>query len=467
MTVPRTLFDKIWDAHIIADEGDGFALLHVDRHVVLDMNGRSFPAMARRQLQVRNPELTFATADHSISTDPADPDLAGHQSLQVTELREGVTRHGIRLFDIGQPQHGIVHVITPEQGLVLPGMTVTVGDSHTCTYGALGALGWGVGQGAILHILATQTTRQRRPRTMRITIEGERPAGITAKDIILYLIGTLGVRAGNGFAVEFAGPAIRGMEIEERLTLCNMAVEMGARFGLIAPDDKAYAYLAGRPYAPRGEMWDRALAYWQTLPTDEGAAFDREVKVDAGGIAPQVTWGNSLDAVLPIDGMLPDPAAEPSSDRRADMERWYDYMGLAPDQPIAGQKLDWVFIGSCTNSRISDLRAAAAIVRGKNVALGITAWVVPGSAAVKAQAEAEGLDTVFRDAGFRWREPGCSMCLGMNGEVVPPGGRVISTSNRNFAGRQGPGSRTHVASPLVAAASALTGVITDPREMAA
>jgi 3-isopropylmalate/(R)-2-methylmalate dehydratase large subunit len=463
----RTMFAKIWDAHVVADEGDGFALLHVDRHIVVDLNGRSFPKLVERGLAVRNPELTFATPDHSVSTDPTTADRRRLADPTMRELREGTARNGIKLFDIGEPGHGIVHVTGPEMGLVLPGMTVTVGDSHTCTNGGLGALAWGVGQGEILHILATQTTRQKRPGAMRVRLEGRVPPGVVAKDLILYLVGQLGVAAGSGFAVEYAGSAIEALPVEGRLTLCNMSVEWGARFGFIAPDETTYAYLEGRPYAPRGAMWDRALAYWRSLPSDADAVFDRDVTLSVDEIAPQVTWGNSIDAVLPIDGRIPDPSAEPDFARRADMAQWLDYMDLQPGTPIEGVPIDRVFIGSCTNSRIGDLRAAARLVEGRRVAPGVTAWVVPGSVLVRAQAEAEGLDVIFERAGFQWRQPGCSMCLGFNGDIAARGERIVSTSNRNFAGRQGPGSRTHLGSPLLAAASAIAGHISDPRKLAA
>lgn len=464
---PKTLFDKLWDSHVVVDEGDGFALLHVDRQVIVDLNGAAFPTLDRRGLSVRNPELTFATADHTVETDPQELAKTPGGSRFVQELREGTARHGIHFFDGGAAGNGIVHVVAPEMGLVLPGMTVTVGDSHTCTNGALGALAWGVGQGEIVHILASQTTRQQRPRTMRIRLEGGPGPGIVAKDIILHLIGKLGVRAGQGYAVEYAGSTIAALPMEGRFTLCNMSVEFGARFGFIAPDETTYAYLRGRPYAPEGEMWARAEAYWRTLPSDPDAQFDREEMIDVSALSPQVTWGNSIDAVLSIEEDIPDPAAEPDPERRAEMLQWLDYMGLAPGRPIEGLPIDRVFIGSCTNSRISDLREAAAIVEGRHVAANVTAIVVPGSALVKRQAEAEGLDTIFKRAGFSWREPGCSMCLGFNGDIARPGERVVSTSNRNFPGRQGPGSRTHLASPLVAAASACTGVITDPRKLVA
>jgi 3-isopropylmalate/(R)-2-methylmalate dehydratase large subunit len=459
-----TLFEKIWRRHVVADEGDGFALIHVDRQIVVDANGRAFPNLAARGLTVRNPELTFATADHLVPTDPAHPDRFARRSVPMQELREGTARAGIRLFDIGEAGHGIVHVMAPEMGISQPGMTICVGDSHTCTNGALGALAWGVGQGEIVHILATQTTRQKKPKTMRIRLDGTLPSWASAKDLILYLIGQVGVGAGNGYAVEYAGEAIRALPMEGRFTVCNMSVEFGARYGMIAPDDVTFAYLEGRPYAPDGALWDAALADWRTLPSDDDAAFDVERVLDVSGLAPQITWGNSLDAVVPLDGIVPDPADEPDAARRAEMESWLAYMDLVPGRPIEGTQVNQVFIGSCTNSRISDLRAAAALVKGRKVASTTRAWAVPGSVNVKLEAEAEGLDAVFRAAGFEWREPGCSMCVGMNGDTLAPGQRSVSTNNRSFAGRQGPGSRTHVASPLVAAASALAGAISDPRK---
>jgi 3-isopropylmalate/(R)-2-methylmalate dehydratase large subunit len=467
MTAPQTLFDKIWDAHVVCDEGDGLFLLHVDRHIVVDMNGNAFATLEKRGIGVHSPELTFATIDHSIVTDPNDPDRHSLDSPVVRELRAGTAQHGVRLFDIDTPGHGIVHVVAPELGLVLPGMTVAVGDSHTCTNGALGALAWGVGQGEVAHILATQTTRLRKPRTLRITLNGQIEPGVTAKDVILALIGKLGARAGEGYAIEYCGPLIASLPMEARLTLCNMTVELGARFGLIAPDDVTYRYIANKPFTPRGPQWDAAMAYWRGLSTDVGATFDTEIVLDMSDLAPQITWGNSLDAVMAIDGRVPDPAAAQNTMTRLEMQQWLHYMGLTPGEPIAGQPVHRIFLGSCTNSRISDLRAAAALIEGRKVADGVVAWAVPGSANVRNQAEAEGLDNVFREAGFEWRTPGCSICAGLNGEIAQPGERVVATSNRNFAGRQGPGSRTHIAGPLVAAASACLGVIADPRTLAA
>ncbi|MGV3571889.1 MAG: 3-isopropylmalate dehydratase large subunit [Ramlibacter sp.] len=465
MSTDGTLFEKLWRRHVVADLGEGFALLHVDRHVVPDFNGNAFTRLARRGIGVRNPELTFATADHSVSTDPATPDPWQQKNPHVVALREDTRRFGVRLFDLGQPGHGIVHVVAPEMGIALPGLTVAIGDSHTCTHGALGALAWGVGQGELVHILATQTCVQHKPRTMRVNLAGRLPEGVTSKDLILFLIGRFGVAAGNGYAVEYAGEAVRALPMEARLTLCNMSVEWGARYGLIAPDETTFAWLEGRPYAPAGTRWEQAVADWRTLRSDDDARFDREETLDVSELAPQVTWGNSLDMVGAVTGQVPWLADEPDAARRANMETSMNYMGLEPGQPLAGLRLDRVFIGSCTNSRISDLRLAAAIVRGRKVAPRVRAWVVPGSELVRRQAEEEGLAKVFADAGFEWRSPGCSLCLGANGDTLAGGERAISTANRNFAGRQGPGSRTHIASPAVAAASALAGAIADPRDL--
>ncbi|MCJ0765887.1 3-isopropylmalate dehydratase large subunit [Variovorax terrae] len=464
MSAEPTLFDKVWRRHVVADLGEGFALLHVDRHVLQDFNGSAFTRLAARGLPVRNPELTFATPDHSVSTDPRDADPAQRANPHAVALRNDTRRFGVKLFDVGQLGHGIVHVIAPELGLALPGLTVAIGDSHTCTHGALGTLAWGVGQGELLHILATQTCVQRKPRTMRVTLDGPVPPGVGGKDLILHLIRTLGADAGNDYAVEYAGSAVQALPMEARFTLCNMSVEWGARYGMVAPDDTTFAWLAGRPYAPQGALWDAAVADWRGLASEPGARFDREVTLDVRRLAPQVTWGNSLDMGLSIGECVPDPQHEPDAARRASLEASLRYMGLAPGQRMAGLPVDRVFIGSCTNSRLSDLRAAAAVVRGRRVAPGVQAWVVPGSEQVRREAQAEGLDQVFIAAGFDWRTPGCSMCLGANGDTLGRGERALSTANRNFAGRQGPGSRTHITGPVLAAASACTGVITDPRD---
>jgi 3-isopropylmalate/(R)-2-methylmalate dehydratase large subunit len=462
---PKTLFEKVWDRHVVADLGEGFALLHVDRHIVPDFNGHALAGLAERGLTARRPDLTFATADHSVSTDPRRDDRSLQANTFVTALREGTKANGITLFDVGTIGSGIVHVITPELGIALPGLTVAIGDSHTTTNGALGALAWGVGQGEIVHILATQTCVQSKPKTMRVTIEGAYGAAASGKDIILALIRTFGVGAGVGYGVEYAGSAIRALPMEERFTLCNMSTEWGARYGMIAPDDITYSWLAGRRYAPSGAAWERARADWRTLPSDAGAVFDLERSLDVAALAPQVTWGNSLDAVIGIDERIPDPASEPDPGKRAAMEAALAYMALTPGDAIEGLPIDRVFIGSCTNSRLSDLRTAAQIVRGRHVSSGVVAWVVPGSEQVKRDAEREGLDDIFRAAGFDWRDPGCSMCLGANGDTIASGQRAVSTANRNFAGRQGPGSRTHIVSPAVAAASALAGGIADPRKL--
>jgi len=378
-------------------------------------------------------------------------------------LRSRAQANNIAFFDLGEDGQGIVHVIAPELGIVLPGTTLICGDSHTCTNGALGALAFGVGSSELTHALATQTLRQRRPRTMRLRFEGQPGPHVGPKDLILHAIGAFGAKAGTGYAVEFAGEAVRSMTIEQRLTLCNLSIEMGAKMGMIAPDDVTYEYLAGRRYASKGALFDRAVSAWRALPSDDDAIFDREETIDSAKVAPTVTWGTSPEHVMPVDGIIPDPEDEADEGVRTAWRAALDYMGLKSGQPIAGTKVDWVFIGSCTNSRLSDLRQAADLVRGGRVAPGVVAWVVPGSERVKREAEAEGLDRLFRAAGFAWREPGCSMCVAANGEQVPPGARAISTSNRNFVGRQGPGARTHLASPLMAAVAALRGVITDVR----
>jgi len=460
-----TLFDKLWSRHVVADYGDGFALLHVDRLIVPDLSSRSLNALRDRGLPLHNPELVFGCADHAISTDPGSNDPHGDTNPYIVNLREQARHFGLTFFEPREFGHGIMHVIAPELGITLPGLTICCSDSHTCTNGALGALAWGVGGGELSHILATQTSVQKKPRTMRIRLDGKLPPGTQGKDIVLRLIGEIGVAAGNGHAVEYSGEVIRALPMEGRFTICNMSVEFGARFGMIAPDDTAFEYLAGRHYAPRGAQWDAAVADWRALASDDEAGFDREVVVDFAGLAPQVTWGNSPEAVLPVDGRIPDPAKEPDATRRAGMEAALAYMGLKPNDPIAGTPIDWVFIGSCTNSRLADLRAAAAVVKGRKVAANVRAWAVPGSQSVKRAAEAEGLDKIFLAAGFEWREAGCSMCLGANGDIVPRGKRSVSTSNRNFVGRQGPGSRTHLASPVLAAASACAGAIADPRRM--
>ena len=462
--VAATLFDKIWDRHVVSDLGDDYALLHVSRHLMHDGGSSAFKALKEKGYPVRNPDLTFATFDHVISTLPGrtaetNPAL----TPRLYSMRVDAKAAGVRLFDLGEPGQGIVHVIGPELGLTLPGTLLVCGDSHTCTHGGMGALAFGIGSTEVVHVLATQTIVQRRPKRLRATFEGTRPPGVTPKDMILHLIGVIGAAGGTGYAVEYAGSAIRALDVEGRLTICNLSIELGAKCGMIAPDDTTFAHLAGRPYAPTGEAWDAAVADWRTLPSDPDAVFDREVAIDVGEIAPQITWGTSPEHVVGVDGRIPDPATAQDDDRRNALQAALDYMDLKAGAPIAGTPVDWVFIGSCTNSRISDLRAAAAVANGRKVAGSVRAWVVPGSENIKRQAEAEGLDQVFKTAGFEWREPGCSMCLAMNNETVPPGQRSVSTSNRNFVGRQGPGARTHLASPAMAAAAALAGHIVDVR----
>jgi len=464
---PRTLFDKLWDAHVVAEIAPGVSLLHVDRHLVHDLGGSgAFAEIDRRGLAVRDPAQVFAVPDHVVSSAPGRTGgNAEWSGKHIDGLRRGCRKWGIRFIDVNDAEQGIVHVIGPELGLTLPGVLLVCGDSHTCTHGALGALAWGIGASEMVHVLATQTIVQRRPRRMRVRVGGALGSGVEPKDLILAIIGRLGAGGGTGYAIEYAGPAIEAMAIEGRLTLCNLSIEMGARIGLVAPDERTFAYVAGRPYAPRGDDWEHALAQWRQLRSDDGAAFDREVSIDASSVAPQVTWGTSPQDVIAIDATVPDPAQAADPERRDAIASALAYMDLAPGAPIAGTRIDRVFIGSCTNSRYSDLERAAAVARGRQVAAHVEAWVVPGSQAVKRAAEAAGLDRIFRDAGFQWREPGCSLCVGANGEMVAPGRRCVSTSNRNFVGRQGPGARTHLASPAMAAAAAIAGTLVDVRTL--
>lgn len=463
----RTLFDKIWSRHRVLEREDGQTLLYVDRHLVHDGSAPAFDDLHRRKLKVRAPGRTFATPDHYVVTNSrevgaiSDPEKRG----MVEQLTANTAEMGIPMFGLKDPRQGIVHVIGPETGLSQPGMVIVCGDSHTATHGALGALAFGIGMTEVAHVLATQTLWQRKPRAMRISIDGRLPKSVTAKDVILSIIATIGTAGATGHVVEYAGSAIRGLTMEGRLTLCNMSIEAGARAGMVAPDDTTFSYLADRPFAPKGADWDHAMTRWRDLPSDDDAAFDSEVTLDGSAIAPMVSWGTSPQEAVPITGRIPDPADENDAARRAQIVRMLDYMGLTPGIPIDGIAVDRVFIGSCTNGRIEDIRAAAHIARGRKVAANVQAWVVPGSAAVKAQAEAEGLDRVFTAAGFDWRHAGCSMCLGTNGEIVAPGQRCASTSNRNFVGRQGPGARTHLMSPAMAAAAAIVGTLTDARKL--
>lgn len=467
MTDAKTLFDKIWDAHVIADLGGGMALLHVDRILVHDLSGaRALRMLEERGLGVRNPELCFAAPDHTVTTDPASAGLGAFHESCVLPLAKLAAATGIRHFGLGEAGFGILHVIGPEQGITLPGATLVCGDSHTCTHGGMGALAMGIGASELVHALATQTVLQRKPKRLRVTFDGTLPSWLSAKDMILHVIGREGTAAADGHAVEYAGAAVRALPVEGRLTLCNLSIEMGAKIGMVAPDDTTFDYLAGRPYAPSGDAWDAAVAYWRGLAGDDAASFDREVRVDVGALSPHITWGTSPEHVIAVDGRVPDPDAEPDAERRQALKAAQDYIGLAPGAPIEGTPIDWVFIGSCTNARLSDLQAAAAVLDGRKVAEGVRAWAVPGSEDVKRDAEALGLDRVFAAAGVEWRLPGCSLCVGANGETVPAGLRCVSTSNRNFVGRQGPGSRTHLASPAMAAAAAVTGAIADVRKLA-
>ncbi len=457
---PRTLVDKLWDAHVVARQDD-MDLLHVDRHLLHDLSGsRALSDIHARGLSVRNPELTFASADHTLSTEPGRTEESNPTSARMAvNLRDRARDHGVTYYGAGDPRQGIVHVIGPELGLTLPGLLLVCGDSHTSTHGALGCLAWGIGSSEVVHVLATQCVAQARPKTMRIRFDGTLAPGVTAKDLILHAIGQLGVGAGVGYAVEYAGPAIDALGIEARMTICNLSIEFGARMGLVAPDDTTFEYLKGRPFAPKGADWDRALADWRQLASEPDANFDAEHVIDAGTAAPQITWGTSPGQTMAIDDAIPDM---PDDDMAA---KALDYQGLTPGQTLLGTPIDWVFIGSCTNARFSDLEAAAEIAKGRRVADHVTARVVPGSMQVKRQAEAAGLDRIFTEAGFEWREPGCALCVATNGETVGPGERCVSTSNRNFVGRQGPGARTHLASPTTAAASALAGVIADVRKL--
>ncbi len=467
MGAPKTMFDKIWDRHTIMTRPDGATLLHVARHLVHDGSRAGFKQMVDTGLSLRHPERTFGTADHYVST--ASHDIAAiaepQRRAMVEAVAENAQTHGFAYFGLGDRRQGIVHIIGPEQGITQPGLLMVCGDSHTSTHGALGALAFGIGSSEVTHVLATQTLWQMRPKAMRVTVDGALGAGVTPKDVILAIIAHIGASGGVGHVIEYAGEVFRAMSVEGRMTVCNMSIEAGARAGMVAPDAATYAYMKGRPYAPQGAMWDQAMGYWTSLPSDAAAAFDLEVAMRGEDIAPMVTWGTSPQDGSPITGTVPDPEAADTAERREGMRAALAYMGLQAGTRLADIAVDRVFIGSCTNSRIEDLRAAAAVVRGRQAV--VTAWVVPGSGLVKAQAEAEGLDSVFREAGLEWREPGCSMCVAMNGDVVAPGERCASTSNRNFVGRQGRGARTHLLSPAMAAAAAVTGRLTDVRALMA
>jgi len=465
MTQARSLFEKIWARHVILEREDGAALLYVGRHLVHDGTAAAFVSLAERGLTPRRPDRIFGTPDHYVPTtsrDVASVTDAGRRHM-IESLEASAKTLGFTAFGLGDRRQGIIHVIGPEQGISQPGLVMVCGDSHTASHGAVGALAFGIGSSEVAHVLATQTLWQAKPRSMRVTVSGALAPGVTAKDLILAIIAQIGAGGGTGHVIEYAGPAIAALSIEARLTLCNMSIEAGARAGMVAPDEVTFDYLKGRPFAPQGAAWERAVAYWRGLPSDEGAVFDREVTLDGAGVAPMVTWGLSPETALPITGAVPDPDDEPDAERRAEIVHALDYMGLRPGMKLAEIAVDRVFIGSCTNSRIEDLRAAAAVIRGRRIR--IPAIVVPGSGLVKAQAEAEGLDGIFLAAGMEWRHAGCSLCVGMNGDIVAPRERCASTSNRNFAGRQGRLARTHLVSPAMAAAAALTGHFTDVRRL--
>ena len=463
----QTLFDKIWDFHRVAQRTDGRDLIYIDRHVLHELHAHhAFAQLLKQSRAVRRPDLTFAVQDHTVATKPGrDDETNPSGSAFIKAMREGCRRNGIRLFDIDDPEQGISHVVAPELGIVLPGATHAVPDSHASTVGGVGALAFGCGASELAHILGTQVMALKRPKSMRVRLDGRLAAGVTAKDIALRIIAEIGVAGARGYVVEYAGAAVHAMPIEQRMTLCNLNIEMGGRSGLVAPGDTTFEWLARRPFMPQGAEWDRALRHWRTLPSDDGASFDREVSLDCTALEPQISWGTDPSQVVGISGRVPDPAAlEPA--RRAAAASAFGYMDLAPGTPLLGLPIDRVFIGSCTNSRLPDLQVAADVIRGRRVAPGVVAMVVPGSSSVKRDAEAAGLDRVFRDAGFFWGESGCSMCAGGNGDRGAPGERCVSTTNRNFENRQGLKVRTHLASPATAAASAIAGRIADARELA-
>ena len=461
---PRTLFEKIWKRHEILTRDDGVSLLSIDRHLCHEGSFHAFDKLKMENRTVRCPDLTVAIADHYVSTNfPDQGNEVEALRVPIEKLEVNAKEAGIRLYGVGSKEQGIVHVVGPEQGLTIPGITLVCGDSHTATHGAFGCLAFGIGASEVAHVLATQTLWQAKPKTMRININGSLSDGVVAKDIILYLISVIGANGASGHMIEYAGSTIKGLSMEGRMTICNMSIEAGGRAGMVAPDQKTFDYLKDRKHAPKLKDWDRALMDWQTLATEPGAEFDKEVTLNAVEIAPSLTWGNSPEETLPVTGYIPRPEEETDVVKRETLESTLEYMGLTPGEKLTDITIDRVFIGSCTNSRIEDLRSAARIAKGRKAQ--IPAIIVPGSTLIKEQAEAEGLDELFKDAGFEWRSTGCSMCVGMNGDITPPGERCASTSNRNFKGRQGPGSRTHLMSPAMAAAAAITGRITDARDL--
>jgi 3-isopropylmalate/(R)-2-methylmalate dehydratase large subunit len=465
MALAKTLFEKIWDRHTILQQSDGSTLLHIARHLVHDGSHAGFKTLRERGLKLRRPDCTFGSPDHYVPTTTRDMATIKEEGRRnvVTSMNANAKEFGMTMFALDDIRQGIIHVVGPEQGISQPGLVIVCGDSHTATHGALGALAFGIGASEVTHVMATQTLWQTKPKSMRITVTGQLGAGVTAKDVILAIIAKIGAAGGTGHVIEYAGSAITGLSMEGRMTLCNMSIEAGARAGMVAPDEKTYAYIKGRPYAPSGQAWDEAMIYWKSLPTDAGAKFDQEIELNGSEIIPMMTWGTSPEEAGPINGVVPDPADIKDLEKREALQQSLDYMGLKPGMPFTDIRVDKVFIGSCTNSRIEDIRAAAAVVKGKKAK--IWAMVVPGSGLIKAQAEAEGLDKIFLDAGFEWRYAGCSMCVGMNGDLLNEGERSASTSNRNFVGRQGRGARTHLVSPAMAAAAAIYGHFVDVRSL--
>ena len=463
----KTLYDKIWENHLVYEQSDGTSLIYVDRHLVHEVTSpQAFEGLRLQNREVRRPELTLAVPDHNVPTTDRSKGINDEDSrIQVETLRKNCKDFGVELFDVNDKRQGIVHIIGPEQGFTQPGTVIVCGDSHTATHGAFGALAFGIGTSEVEHVLATQTLIQKKSKNMRINITGNLPKGVTAKDVILKIIGTIGTAGGTGYVVEFAGDVIKSLSMEERMTICNMTIEAGARAGLIAPDEKTFNYLKGKTMSPKGENWEKATKFWKTLYSDKDCEFDKEINIDGKNIEPLVTWGTSPQDVSPVTGVVPDPEKEQNEDRKMAMKRSLDYMGLKANTKISEIKIDKIFIGSCTNGRIEDLRLAADLLKGKKVAENVSAMVVPGSGLVKEQAEKEGIDKIFKDAGFEWREPGCSMCLGMNPDQLKPKERCASTSNRNFEGRQGRGGRTHLVSPGMAIAAAIKGHLSDVREI--
>ena len=463
----KTLYDKIWENHLVHEQNDGTTLIYVDRHLVHEVTSpQAFEGLRLQKRKVRRPELTLAVPDHNVPTTDRTKGIDDEESrIQVETLRSNCKEFGVKLFDVNDKRQGIVHIIGPEQGFTQPGTVIVCGDSHTATHGAFGALAFGIGTSEVEHVLATQTLIQKKSKNFRINVNGELSKGVTAKDVILKIIGTIGTAGGTGYVVEFAGSVIRSLSMEERMTVCNMTIEAGARAGLIAPDKKTFDYLKNKSMSPKGEDWMKAVKFWETLYSDKECTFDKEINIDGTDIEPLVTWGTSPQDVSPVTGVVPDPEKEKNEDRKMAMKRSLEYMGLKANTKISDIKIDKIFIGSCTNGRIEDLRVAAELLKGKKIANNVSAMVVPGSGLVKEQAEKEGLDKIFKDAGFEWREPGCSMCLGMNPDQLKPRERCASTSNRNFEGRQGRGGRTHLVSPGMAIAAAINGHLTDVRKI--